>query len=216
VTLKKSLWVCYPIISEAISLASRISCFSHFISSIAAVARRTLIGAGEIAMSTKPFIHNPETFEYYHPLEHAYLCDYLGLERPDCATGLNPHAPTERDEVLDHDEYVSDGIFRLRPTIDGEYNIWTVPNAIARMALNEHQRKLPQWSCGSADGFVKTRHYEGRIRTNSFGVVPCSRIIGCILLIQLFSEGVQVSACNFSLIRQEPREEPLAPKYVSN
>ena len=113
-------------------------------------------------MSTKPFVHNPETLECYHPLEHAYLCDYLGLERPDCAKALNPHAPAERDEILDHDEYVSDGIFRLRPTIDGEYNIWTVPNAIARMALNQHQRELPQWGYCSGDGFVKTRHYEGR------------------------------------------------------
>ena len=113
-------------------------------------------------MSTKPFTHNPETLNYYHPLEHAYLCDYLGLERPDCAKGLNPHAPAERDEALDHDEYVSDGIFRLRPACDGGYNTWTVPNAIARMALNHHQRQLPQWGYCSGDSFVKARHYEGR------------------------------------------------------
>ena len=41
----------------------------------------------------------------------------LGVERPDCAKALNPHAPEERDQVLDHDEYVSDGIFRLRPDL---------------------------------------------------------------------------------------------------
>ena len=113
-------------------------------------------------MKAHSFVHNPKTLEYYHPLEHAYLSDFLGVERPDCAKELNPHAPEERDQVLDQDEYVSDGIFRLRPTYDREFNLNTVPNAIARMALNQRQRTLPQWSCGSSDGFVTTRHHEGR------------------------------------------------------
>ena len=113
-------------------------------------------------MSTQPFVHNPDSLDYYHPLEHAYLCDYLVLERPDCARAINPLAPEELDAVLDHDEYVSDGIFRLRPGCDGECNAWTVPNAIARMALNHHQRELPQWGCSSEDGVVMARHYEGR------------------------------------------------------
>jgi len=113
-------------------------------------------------MNAQSFVHNPKTLDYYHPLEHAYLSDYLGLERPDCAKALNPHAPEERDQVLDHDEFVSDGIFRLRPTYDDGFNEYTVPNAIARMALNEHQRQLPQWGYCSGDGVVKTRHYEGR------------------------------------------------------
>jgi hypothetical protein len=115
-----------------------------------------------MTMNAKPFVHNPETLDCYHPLEHAYLSDFLGVERPACAKALNPHAPEERDQVLDHDEYTSDGIFRLRPTYDGECNLYTVPNAIARMALNEHQRTLPQWGYYSGDGVVTTRHYEGR------------------------------------------------------
>jgi len=115
-----------------------------------------------MAMSAKPFNHNPQTLDYYHPLEHAYISDFLGVVRPDCARALNPHAPEELDKVLDHDEYESDGIFRLRPTHDGECNAYTVANAIARMALSEHQRELPQWGYSTGDGVVKTRHYEGR------------------------------------------------------
>ena len=96
-------------------------------------------------MNTQTFIHNPQTLDYYHPLEHAYLSDYLGVERPDCAKALNPHAPEERGPALDQDEFESDGIFRLRPAYDGECNAYTVANAIARMALSERQRELPQW-----------------------------------------------------------------------
>jgi hypothetical protein len=115
-----------------------------------------------MAMRAKPFIHNPQTLDYYHPLEHAYISDFLGVARPDCARALNPHAPEELDKVLDHDEYESDGIFRLRPAYDGECNAYTVANAIARMALSEHQRELPKWGYSTGDGVVKTRHYEGR------------------------------------------------------
>ena len=113
-------------------------------------------------MSAKPFNHNPQTLDYYHPLEHAYISDFLGVVRPDCAKALNPHAPEELDKTLDHDEYESDGIFRLRPAYYGECNECTVANAIARMALSEHQRELPQWGYSTGDGVVKTRHYEGR------------------------------------------------------
>ena len=90
-------------------------------------------------MSTKPFKHNPETLDRYHPLEHAYLCDYLGIERPAIALEFDPYAPGEYDQVLDEDEFQSDGIFRLRPDYVGTRSISAVPNAIARMALNQTQ-----------------------------------------------------------------------------
>ena len=70
--------------------------------------------------------------------------------------------PQEPDRDHSNDEYESDGIFRLRPAYDGECNACTVANAIARMALSERQRELPQWGYFSGDGVVKTRHYEGR------------------------------------------------------
>ncbi len=109
-------------------------------------------------MKLRSFKHNPKTLELYHPLEHAYLSDYLGIERPDCAKSINPHAPEERGSVLDEDEYESDGIFRLRLDYNGEFNCNAIANAIARLALNQRQYSLPQWS----NGLTKTRHHEGR------------------------------------------------------
>ena len=113
-------------------------------------------------MNIRPFDHERETLAYYHPLEHAYLSDYLGLERPDFAKGLDPFAPEACDQPLDGDDYSSDGIFRLRPACDGEYNLYTVANAIARMALNQRQRELPQWGSLSSTSSVRSRYYEGR------------------------------------------------------
>jgi hypothetical protein len=113
-------------------------------------------------MNARTFVHNLQTLDYYYPLEHAYLSDYLGVERPACAKALDPHAQEERDPALDDDDYQGDGIFRLRPDCDGKVSQYTVANAIARMALNHHQRGLPQWGCCNGDEVVMSRHYEGR------------------------------------------------------
>jgi hypothetical protein len=113
-------------------------------------------------MSTRPFKHNAQTLELFHPLEHAYLCDYLGIERPPVARALDPYAPGECDRVLDQDEFENDGVFRLRPDYEGIVSINAVPNAIARMALNGIQDRLPNWYCGWQGGYVKARHHEGR------------------------------------------------------
>jgi len=113
-------------------------------------------------MTTRSFNHNPETLDYFYPLEHAYLSDFLGQPRPDIAQEIDPFSSEHLAGPLDEDEAESDGIFRPRTTYEGETNSNTLPNAIARIALNERGAVLPQWFCGNAQGGVYGRHYEGR------------------------------------------------------
>ena len=67
-------------------------------------------------MSQSIFKHNPNTLNFYHPLEHAYLSAYLGVDCPEMARNFDPYDPGECDPLLDSDEYQNDGIFRLRPS----------------------------------------------------------------------------------------------------
>ncbi len=75
----------------------------------------------------------------FTPTEHAILCDYFGIARPEAYLTVNIEFPPE-----------GDGIFVEPP--DDTYVVDTTPlrNAVARIALGVIQDRLPQ--CGVFDG----------------------------------------------------------------
>ncbi|MCP3870585.1 MAG: hypothetical protein GY703_21340 [Gammaproteobacteria bacterium] len=82
--------------------------------------------------------------DLFHPIEHALLADYFGVVPPKCAKGIDPYAEAELQREGD-----KSGVVRIRLPFWGSVNSFTVKNAVARLALNSIQDRLPQWGKGS-------------------------------------------------------------------
>lgn len=90
----------------------------------------------------------------YDPTERAILYDYFGLKRTKDLVGIDVMAPgsPERGDK---------GRIRIRPDSCGGIGDLTLPNAVARLALSDIQRQLPQWYVGYGNGkFILGRDRE--------------------------------------------------------
>ena len=86
----------------------------------------------------------------YHPIEHAILADYFKVERPTCARDINLEDAVEHEwDAENHD-----GIIRIRPGLGGSLDYYTLENAVARLALNGIEKRLPQWAVAYEDGQI--------------------------------------------------------------
>ena len=81
-----------------------------------------------------------------HPVEHAILARYLGLEDP---TGLDE---ADLRELPGHE----DTFIGLRPNAWGETTRHALANAVARFALDAIQDQLPKWDVSRAGHRVTT------------------------------------------------------------
>lgn len=86
--------------------------------------------------------------DIFHPIEHAILADYLQVARPACAQDINLEDEVERE----WDDETHDGIIRIRPGLGGSLKYYALENAIARLALNGIEQRLPQWAVFYEDG----------------------------------------------------------------
>jgi hypothetical protein len=94
-------------------------------------------------------------FGVFHPVEHAILSDWLGVERPDFAKAIDIW-----DEVESYDDPPTEDCIRLRPQSFGPEEE-AVANAVARLVLQWVQTRLPQWVELSTKGeLILGRAYE--------------------------------------------------------
>ena len=101
----------------------------------------------------------------FHPLEHAFLSDWLGVERPACARDIDlavdvrPYGYAFDEEG---EEIASDGIIHLQEPDYGSVELQAaISNAVARLALSDIQRRLPQWAVSYSPGeWQSSRGYE--------------------------------------------------------
>ena len=112
--------------------------------------------------------------DLYHPIEHAYICDWLGRPRPAGTEDINLEADYGNEqEDEDEDEagpaviYPRSGIYGWDSEIgDG------VTNAVARLVLSNIQRRLPQWGYVDKEGNVLlNREYE-KLRGGPISLMP--------------------------------------------
>ena len=85
----------------------------------------------------------------FDPVERAILSDYFGVERAEDLRAIDIHAATDEIDPASGERRV-----RLRPNDSGKTCELTVPNAVARIALNPIRRKLPPWYLGNEDGTI--------------------------------------------------------------
>jgi len=113
-----------------------------------------------------------ETYsDVYSPVEHAFICDWLEIERPDCAQNIRLAEHYEEFNVLEDDIENIDQSIKLRKaeycTID-----LSIKNAVARLVLSNVQDRLPQWGYSREDGeTILARHYNPR-RNQKINVLP--------------------------------------------
>jgi len=94
-------------------------------------------------------------FGVFHPVEHAILSDWLGVERPDFATAIDIWEEVESDDDAPRQDCI-----RLRPQSFGPQEE-VVANAVARLVLQWTQMRLPQWVALSTKGeLILGRAYE--------------------------------------------------------
>ena len=97
----------------------------------------------------------------FNPLEHAFLADWLEVERPECARAINLTEDV-RPYGYDFDEEEGDGIIYLQQKHYGDFELQAaISNAVARLALSDIQKRLPQWSVSYRNGEIMfARGYE--------------------------------------------------------
>ena len=103
--------------------------------------------------------------DLFDPIEHAFISDWLGIERPECARGI------DLEELFDVDE--SDGV--LKPK-SAEYATLedSISNAVARLVLSGIQKRLPQWTAVYADGHIDFGRIHGEARKPRISLMPQS------------------------------------------
>ena len=90
--------------------------------------------------------------EFYHPVEQAILCDWLGHERPSEARDIDLEArPEEGAEA--------GGPVGLALSCNHDTNEFTLTNAVARLVLEGIQQRLPTSAVCYGDHVVLTREY---------------------------------------------------------
>jgi len=120
-------------------------------------------------MSTQKRLQSIDPTAIFHPIEHAFLADWLGIERTECAreidlaADIRPYGYAFEDE---EGETTSDGIIHLQEPEYGDFDLpAAINNAVARLVLSDIQERLPQWAVSYSPGeWHSTRGYEKRRR----------------------------------------------------
>jgi hypothetical protein len=90
---------------------------------------------------------------FFHPIEQAILCDWLGRERP----------PVARDITLKvENNEVEGGPITLVPGYYGDTSEFTLANAVARLVLEGIQNRLPTSAVCYGGSVVLTRDYAAK------------------------------------------------------
>jgi hypothetical protein len=97
---------------------------------------------------------SPQLDSTFHPVEHAIIADWLGVERPECAREVN--LDLEAAQEADGPNGVP--YVRPRPAPYGEQ--FFLANAVARIVLAHVQGSLPQWALCREEEIVFSRKYD--------------------------------------------------------
>ena len=97
----------------------------------------------------------------FHPIEHAFLSDWLGIERPACSWSISL-TDDIRPYGYDFEEEEGDGIIYLQQKQYGDFSLQdAISNAVGRLVLSDIQKRLPQWSVSYRNGEIEfARGYE--------------------------------------------------------
>ena len=114
----------------------------------------------------------------FHPIEHAFLSDWLGVERPACARDIDlaadvrPYGYAFEDEDADPGQE-SDGIIHLQKSEFNRMDLKeSIGNAVARLVLTDIQDRLPQWAVSYRSGELEFgRGYE-KPRRHTVALLP--------------------------------------------
>ena len=98
--------------------------------------------------------------QLFHPVEHAIICKWLGLELPESSSNINIFTPG-----------LPDGVVGPERDMGGELSEFTISNAVARIVLSVVQQRLPQWSAHGVDGIVYGR-YPFKKHSGKINVLP--------------------------------------------
>lgn len=85
--------------------------------------------------------------QLFHPVEHAIICKWLGLELPEFARDINIYTPG-----------LPFGVIGPERDSNGELSELTISNAVARIVLSVVQHRLPQWAAHDGGGIVYGRY----------------------------------------------------------
>jgi hypothetical protein len=88
--------------------------------------------------------------QLFHPIEHAIICEWLGIEAPPAAKGIDIWTQIDGPE---------DGPITLKKDMSGNLGEFTHRNAVARLLLEGIQKHLPQWVTFYSDHTVWGREY---------------------------------------------------------
>jgi len=112
-----------------------------------------------------------EIRDLFHPIEHAYICDWLGRPRP---------AGSEKIDLM-ADYWEENGEEEEAQTVIypqvGEAG-WSTEmgdgcsNAVARLVLSNIQRRLPQWAAVQQDGELAFNREYGPVRRHNISLLP--------------------------------------------
>jgi hypothetical protein len=92
--------------------------------------------------------------DLYFPVEHAVLSDWLGRERPPVAAGLRIDTPAEAQALASQ---FPGAVLPKPPVGIDEFIDLTLPNAVARIALNAIQARLPNFTAMNEGKLVSGR-----------------------------------------------------------
>jgi len=105
-----------------------------------------IYGAEDSVMDFK--INDPE--QLFHPIEHAIICEWLGIAPPEFAAEIDILAQIDGPE---------DGPITLASDYTGELGHYAVDSAVARLVLAGVQQRLPQWAAVYEDRVELAREY---------------------------------------------------------
>lgn len=94
--------------------------------------------------------------QLFHPVEHAIISKWLGIEPPVFARDINIYTPE-----------LPDGVIGIERDTSGQLSEFSISNTVARIVLSTIQQGLPQWSAHDGDGIVYGRYpyakHSGRV-----------------------------------------------------
>ena len=83
----------------------------------------------------------------FDPIERAILSDYFGMAREEDIRDIDILAAND-----DRDASTGGRRIRIEPDSNGNIGDHTIGNAVARLAIDGIQKRLPQWFAGYGDG----------------------------------------------------------------
>ena len=106
--------------------------------------------------------------DLFHPIEHAFICDWLGVQRPADAKNIDLY-----DERKDGQPEELDIIRPIEGLEGWDGNLGDPSsNAVARLVLSNIQGRLPQWAAVYHDGKITLARKRGTVRQHPISLMP--------------------------------------------